>query len=274
MKKVFLIIAAVILIAGCSENPKDSGSGRLSIKVTDDPFDISYVESATVTITKIEVRRAGLDTTDGNPFIVVWEDTLTIDLIDLRNGLTEEITNIEIPNGTYDLVRLYVDEAGLMLKGHANKYNMKVPSGRQTGIKIFISPAITVSGGLTAELLLDFDLSRSFEMRGNMHNPLGFNGFIFKPCVRAVNNTTAGRMVGVVTDSAMVKIVNAKVWLEKDTVFATSFTDTLGKYALIGIPAGTYSAFSVQDGYDTLSYNNINILAGSQTVQNFILEKK
>src|SRR5665647_1092052 len=77
MKKVFLIIAAVILIAGCSENPKDSGSGRLSIKVTDDPFDISYVESATVTITKIEVRRAGLDTTDGNPFIVVWAVSYT-----------------------------------------------------------------------------------------------------------------------------------------------------------------------------------------------------
>ena len=274
MKKVFLLIAAVILIAGCSENPSDSGTGRLSIKVTDDPFDISYVESATVTITKIEVRRADRDTLSGSPFIVVWEDTLTIDLIDLRNGLTEEITNIEVPSGTYDLIRLYVDEAGLMLKDHPDSYHMKVPSGKQTGIKIFISPAITVSGGLTAELLLDFDLSRSFVMRGNMHNPHGFNGFIFKPCIRAVNNTKAGRLVGMVTDTAKVKIVNAKVWLKKDTVIASAFTDTLGKYAIIGVPAGTYSAFSVKEGYDTLSYNDIKIMAGTQTTQNFILKKK
>ena len=45
---------------------------------------------------------------------------------------------------------------------------MKVPSGEQTGIKVFIDPGIHVEGGISAELLLDFDLSKSFVMRGKM----------------------------------------------------------------------------------------------------------
>jgi hypothetical protein len=46
---------------------------------------------------------------------------------------------MEIPTGTYDLVRLYVDEAGLKLKDSEEIHRVKVPSGSQTGIKIFLA---------------------------------------------------------------------------------------------------------------------------------------
>jgi hypothetical protein len=55
---------------------------------------------------------------------------------------------------------------------------------------------------------------------------------------------------------------------------ATTFADTLGFYAIIGVPAGTYSIFATKEGYDTVSIAGINIIAGNKTVQNFTLTKK
>jgi hypothetical protein len=276
MKKIFvslIIIAAVVSFTACNKSSDNNGAGQLVVKVTDGPFPADMVESATVTITKVEARRAGDGIPDGNPFIVLMEDTVTFDLLDLRNGITAEMLDIEVPAGSYDLVRLYVEEAGLKIKD-GDSFDVKVPSGQQTGIKIFIEPAITVTGGLSAELLLDFDLSRSFVVRGNFDSPHGINGFIFKPVIRAVNNSDAGRIMGMVTDTSKVKIANAKVWVEQDTVVATSLTDTLGHYGIIGLPAGKYSVFATKENYDTVAFTDVNIAAGNITVKDFMLTHK
>lgn len=271
MKKVFFsVFIAALILAGCTRNFE--GPGNLVVKITDDPFNISYIESATITITKVEIRKSG-DFSE-NPFIVLSEDSVTLDLLQLRNGVTAELLNLEIPKGDYDLIRLYVDQASLKIKDQPVAYTVKVPSGKQTGIKIFISPSISVGDGLTSELLLDFDLSRSFVMRGNMDHSAGVNGFIFKPCIRATNNSTAGRIEGVVKDTSDLKVANAKIWIEQDTVLSTAFADTLGYYAFLGIPAGSYSIFATAESYDTVSYTGINVLAGNRTIQNFILTKK
>jgi hypothetical protein len=273
MKKLFftvLIATVIILFSACNKTINDNAPGRLVINVTDGPFPINFVESAMVTITKVEIRKVCDSINDGNPYIVVSEDTLTFSLLELRNGLSEELTDIEIPQGKYDLIRLYVDQASLKIRD-GETFKVKVPSGQQTGIKIFIKPALTVEGGLTAELLLDFDLSRSFIMRGNFNNPRGINGFIFKPVIRAVNISTAGRIEGIVSDTSKIKIKNAQVWVKQDSVLSTSFTDTLGHYAFIGIPAGMYSVFATKANYDTVSFAGVKVIAGNVTIKNFVL---
>ncbi|HUW93421.1 MAG TPA: DUF4382 domain-containing protein [Bacteroidales bacterium] len=273
MKKTALLIftaLALVLMSACDKT-SSGDTGRMVIKITDDPFDISYVEAATVTITKIELRKACDGMQDGNQFILLSDDTMTVDLINLRNGLTETLLDLEIPEGEYNLVRLYVEEAGLKLKDNADAYSVKVPGGSHTGIKIFITPAVIVSGGLTSEVLLDFDLSRSFVLRGNMMNN---NGFIFKPCIRAANLTTAGRIAGMVSDTSKVKVADAKVWVMQDTIMATTFSDTTGHYALIGLDAGTYSIFATKEGYDTVGFEGVTVTAGNRTIKDFFLTKK
>ena len=276
MKKLFLILAAsIFILSGCTKSAE--GPGKLVVKVTDDPFNINFVESAMITITKIEVRKAGDN--DEKGFLVLSEDTVTFDLLTLRNGITEEIVNLDIPQGNYDLVRLYVDQASLKIKDQTNAYTVKVPSGKQTGIKIFIKPSISVSSGLTSELLLDFDLSKSFVMRGNMSHAAGVNGFIFKPVIKACNNSTAGRIEGLVSDTAAKAFIeNAKVWLKLDTIMATAFTDAAGYYAFIGVPAGTYTVVAnkedVTEDYDTVSYSGVTVVPANRTIRDFILTKK
>lgn len=271
MKKIgfILLAAALVLFTGSCNKPLNSGDeGRLVIKVTDAPFDISDIESATVTVNKVEIKKVGDCISDGSPWVILSEDTVTLDLMDLRNGVTETLIDIEVPAGEYDMLRLYVDEAGLKVIDIEEPFSVKVPSGSQTGIKIHVDPFIEVSDRLTAELLLDIDLSRSFILRGNMRNN---NGFIFKPVVRAANLSTAGRIQGMVTDTSGVKIIEAEVWIEQDTVVATTFADTLGYYAIIGIPAGTYSLSATKEGYDTVSVDDVIIKAGNRTVRNFQL---
>jgi hypothetical protein len=278
MKKLLLIfvtLAGFIFFPGCQEEteviPGDE-KGHLLIKITDDPFDIDLVESANVTISKIEIRKKGSE--DDSSFIVISENQFTMDLLKLRNGVVEELAEAEIPAGSYDLVRLYVSQAELRIKDHPSPFTLKVPSGEQTGIKVFIRPSLVVEGGLTSELLLDIDLSKSFVMRGNLHSSAGINGFIFKPSVRAVNLTYAGRIDGFVTDTAKNVISNAKVWLVQDSVLATAFSDTTGFYSIIGVPSGTYSLYAYRENYDTARINSILVLPGNRTVQNLILTEQ
>jgi hypothetical protein len=124
---IFLLIALMVLITGACDRTGESG-GRLVIKVTDDPFDITNIESASVTITKVEIKKAGDGISDGNAFVVLSEDTVTIDLIDLRNGVVETLLDMEVPEGEYDLIRLYVDQAGLKLKNNAEPFYVKAVS--------------------------------------------------------------------------------------------------------------------------------------------------
>ena len=285
MKKITPgVIALLLLFAACTRN--DDVPGKLVLKVTDDPFRISYVDSATITITKIEIRKAGPhykrhgyagdepDTTDRNPYIVLSEDPITLNLPDLRNGITQELLSLEIPQGTYDLIRLYVADAGMKIRDHNSPLHCKVPGGDRTGIKIFIRPPLVVEGGLTSELLLDFDLSRSFVMLGDLRHHMGVTGFIFKPVIRAINTSTAGRVEGIVSDTSETRLANALVWIEQDTIVSTAFTRADGFYAMIGIPAGTYSVFATKENYDTVCVKDIKVTAANRSVVNFRLTDK
>jgi len=276
-----LIALALFFIVGCQKNDGtfDDNYGTLRISITDDPFPVEYIEEANVVITKVEIREKddhkgyGQEEDNAYPFMTLLQDTLEFNLLELRNGVTAELLEMEIPAGEYDLLRLYVDEASIVVKDYGT-YDLKVPSGAQTGIKIFIEPAIMVEGGLSAELLLDFNLDKSFILKGNMHSPAGINGFNFKPVIRAVNNSTAGSVQGTVSDTASVVLENASVWIKADTTIATAYTDSTGFYALPGIPEGTYYLYSTKENYDTVMYDNVVVKAANLRVKDFVLTPK
>lgn len=283
MRKIIfsLMAAAIVMIfTGCS---KESGNGRLVVNVTDAPFPVEFIESANVTITKVEIRKAGDGIPDESPFSVIWTGSEVFDLLELRNGVVAELLDLDISAGEYDLIRLYVDEASLKVKD-GETYSVKVPSGQQTGIKLFISPGLFVRDGLTSELLLDFDLSNSFVLQGNMDSPAGIKGFHFKPVIRAVNNSTAGTLQGTVTeviDAVNVPVGGVSVEVMKDgTAISTALTDSDtanetpdGFYAISGLPSGKYTVVAKKDGYQTLTTENVEIAAGSMTKLDLALVK-
>ncbi len=267
-----LFLLSIIAYWGCESSgtdPDDGAQGNLLIEITDDPLPLSIISRTNVTIGKIELRR---DSTNGQtPFITISEDEKTYNLLELRNGVTEILADVEIPAGAYDLIRLYVSEAEVQLQS-GQTFNLSVPSGAQSGVKLFVNPAIEVFEGLTAELLLDFDLSRSFVALGNPFLPGGLRGFKFRPVIRAINIATAGRIIGTVRDTASNALSFAEVWAEQDSVISTTFTNPNGGYALLGLKEGHYSLFATKSNYDTAKVESVKVIAGNRTTVDFDLK--
>ena len=282
MKKVklflgILSVLGILFATACQDldNTNDQ-QGNLVIKLTDAPFPIDMIEAATVNITKVEIRKRSEGNEEEYPFITVLGESMEFNLLDLRNGITADLVDVKIEAGNYDLIRVYVDQAGIVVIGE-EPYNLKVPSGPQTGIKIFIEPSLRVVGGLTTEVLLDFNVEKSFILKGNMDSPAGIKGFNFKPVIRAVNNTTAGTVDGMVmnSDTALeFAYVLMEQVVEQDTFEITSAsTDEAGYYAMPGVPAGLYSLSATLDGFDTVTFEGVEVVEGNLTVQNFTLTK-
>jgi hypothetical protein len=274
-KHFFLSVLCLLLviIISCNKNSTevDQGMGMLVVKLTDAPFPIGQIASANVTIDKIEIRKAG-DESEGRPFVMLSEQQFNQDLKELRNGVTAELVSLAIEAGLYDLVRLYVSEAEIALI-NGTSFLLKIPSGEQTGIKLFIEPSIQVEGGLTAELLLDFNLSQSFVVQGNPSTPAGIKGFIFKPVIRAVNVSTAGRITGTVTDKVTSDpLIGVNVWLEKNgEIFPETQSDDNGNYKLIGVLEGEYTLNALITDYDQAFIEDVSVVASNETKVNIEL---
>jgi len=256
---------------GCTFEEEENngfGYGTLKIDITDAPFPVEYVDSANVSIFRVEARLS-TDTSD-QQFVTLSEDTVTYNLIELRNGVTENLVELELPEGEIDLIRLFVEDASLTLN-NGKTYSVKVPSGKQTGIKIFMEPSLVIAGGLTTDLLLDFSLEKSFVLKGNMNTPAGIKGFNFKPVIHAINVSNSGSVYGTVVDTNMVDLENASVWIEQDTVVAMTTTDTTGYYAFPGIHEGTYMISATAENHDTVVVDEVTVTAANKVEVNFEL---
>lgn len=274
-KQVVFSFAALLFfagLAGCNSDGDSEGSGKLTVKMTDAPFPTDLVAEANVTISKIEIRQAG--STEGSPFVTVMETEVSANLLDLTNGVVENLASVDIPAGSYDLVRLYVAAASVVLSD-GTTYDLTVPSGAETGIKIFIDPAIEVAGGLTAELLLDFNVGSSFVAQGNLTSPAGVTGFIFKPVIKASNESFAGRLTGTVTaeiegESAGVEGAQVSVYAA-DTLNTMTFTGEDGSYTLLGLHAGMYDVVVEAEGYVETTSDDVEIVAANATTLDLTL---
>ncbi|WP_024481169.1 DUF4382 domain-containing protein [Cellulophaga baltica] len=279
LKLVFTsILSIVFLLFGCSDNndTANGGTGTLSIQLTDAPFLYDMVAEANVTIFKIDARYKGAVETDsvsadGNSFITLSEEEVPINLLELTNGITENLVNLEVPAGTYDLVRVYVKGVNVILND-GTVYDLNVPSGEQTGIKVFIQPGLVVQGGLSSDLLLDFDVSKSFVAKGGRNNLSGFN---FKPVIKASNLATAGTLKGLVTtteDNISVGLEGAQVSvIVEDTINTTTFSDIDGRFVIMGLQEGSYDLLVALEGYTSERKEGIAIVASNNTTQDVVL---
>ncbi|MBA6315651.1 DUF4382 domain-containing protein [Cellulophaga baltica] len=279
LKLVFTsILSIVFLLFGCSDNndTANGGTGTLFIQLTDAPFLYDMVAEANVTIFKIDARyKGGVETdsvsADGNSFITLSEEEVPINLLELTNGITENLVNLEVPAGTYDLVRVYVKGVNVILND-GTVYDLNVPSGEQTGIKVFIQPGLVVQGGLSSDLLLDFDVSKSFVAKGGRNNLSGFN---FKPVIKASNLATAGTLKGLVTtteDNISVGLEGAQVSvIVADTINTTTFSDIDGRFVIMGLQEGSYDLLVALEGYTSERKEGIAIVASNNTTQDVVL---
>lgn len=276
-----IFLSTAILICGCGGNIGDQlgslqnalpvtsvlapANGNFRLVATDAPFTYDLISSAKITIALIKVRK-----TDGT-YTTVSELPKTIDLVTLKNGMVSSLSDITIPPGQYDLVQLHIASASIDMKD-GRHFDMTVPSGAQTGLKVFVNPSINVSTQVSTDLLLDFDLSRSFLPLGNLRDPQSITGFNFMPVIRASNLTTAGTVSGkVLSDlgtqdvSDDVPLAGAIVEVKQGAVSSTAVTEVDGSFKVIGLAEGDYNLSVSAEEHNSKDSVTISIVAGNVT---------
>ncbi len=286
--KLFFILSLFLgLMYGCSESINNDDietnqTGSVRISLTDAPFPSDLVAEANVSIDWVKLKKTEVETSeeDSASLFIKLDVQDTFNLLDLINGEKTILGVLDsIPVGEYSEIRMHVVEANIMLND-SSVYDMKIPSGNSSGLKIKIKPALIVEEDVESEILLDFDASRSFKVKGNVKN---IKGFMFSPVIRAVNLSQTGEIFGSVTESVTegegTGIKNAHLYLtaevgtEIDTI-ASAKTSADGLYKIIGIPEGDYSLSCVKEDYESdPNIVVISILTGDIKEQNFTLTK-
>ncbi len=244
------------------------GKPNLTVLVTDGPFPYSEVAAALITIDRVDIK-GNPDGTGSAKQATIHDIPMTLDLMGLRNGLTDILSELDIEPGEYKEARLIISEGALLLKD-GRELKMTVPSGDSSGLKIKIRPSLTVVTELSTDLLFDIDLSRSFKLKRNG------NGVIqeakFEPKVRAANLTTAGTISGTVKDDETdLPVAGAWVTLTSTdgTDEASSVTEANGTYTVIGLdPSLTYTVSVSAEGYVESTQTDVVVVLGNVTTAN------
>ncbi|MEJ2472247.1 MAG: DUF4382 domain-containing protein [Desulfuromonadales bacterium] len=204
----------------------DAGQGSLQVTLVDASSG-SY-KAVYVTIARVEVHLGGNESDNGN-WLVVAEPNKTYNLLELVNGVREELGLVSLEAGQYSQMRLIIGlepSAGqnILSQDHpfANYvidedgdeiHALIVPSGLNTGLKLvkefqinsnqttelildFLVKEFQINSNQTTELILDFDAMRSVVTRGNSGKD-----YILKPTIKVRTESDAAIVAGTVTDN-------------------------------------------------------------------------
>lgn len=235
--RVAALIAAPLAIAGCGGGGNGDSvqpMGSLRVAVTDAPA--CGFDQVNITINRVRVH--ALQGADENAS--GWRDLALapprrINLLDLTNGVLEELGQMALPAGQYTQLRLVLQPnsggapANSVVPTGGSEQPLDTPSAAQSGIKL-IHPFTVPAGGL-ADILLDFDACKSIVRRGN-------GSFGLKPVIAAIPREVA-EIVGSVDPALSGVLVSAQ---SGGNVLRATVPDATGAFKLAFLdPARTPS---------------------------------
>jgi hypothetical protein len=246
----FLALVSIFIYVGCSDqttnvDPVDQ-NGRLKIHLVDSP---AALDSVIICVTRVEVHRAGSDSTSG--WFVINDSTRYFDLLQLTNGASAILGDTSLPAGQYTQIRLFIGDGSYVID-QGIKHDLEVPSGSQSGLKLVHQ--FTIEAGNLYELLLDFNVEKSIVITGNGQYKL-------KPTIRVTPIVISGSISGVVLplDS------QPTIWTAYGTDTITTYTDLQGNFKLMGLLQGLYDVNIIP--LDTLVYRD-TVITGVQVFAN------
>ncbi len=222
MIKLLTVLAAAVLMVGCSDTSEPAGQGQIQMYLVDAP---AAFDAVNIVVTRVEVHRGGDDSTSG--WFTVRNDTTQFDLLELRNGASAVLGGTSLDPGQYTQIRLIIG-AGSHVIVDGVRHNLTIPSGTQTGIKL--NHAFTIESGELYEMTLDFDAARSVRKQGANYR--------LQPVIRLVSQVSSGSISGTVLPVE----AQAHVWTVSGTDTISALADTTtGFFKLMALPEGTYS---------------------------------
>jgi hypothetical protein len=222
-----LLAAAVIATAaacggGSSDVSQTQGTVRFAL--TDAPA--CGFDQVNITVERIRVHTsANAGESDSGWSELRLNPAQKINLLNLTNGVLQELGQMPLPAGQYTQLRLVLaangagSPANSVVPTGGAETAMSTPSGIQSGIKLVHQ--FTVQSGAMADVVLDFDACRSVVTRGN-------GTYSMKPVVQVVpRNVTA--ITGYVDPAVAGVTVSAQ---KGGNVVRATAPDAAGKFTL------------------------------------------
>lgn len=204
---VAVLAGALVTLAGCgggSDGGGSGGTGAVSLSVIDAPID----DALKVCITFDTVEFQG----DSGRTVVNLDEPEKINLLDFQGDNTAPLlVDQELPAGNYQWIRLGVDavrdgiggtgdsgdpevcdgEGSYIVMSDGGVYNLYVPSGAQSGLKLNRGFNVPANGQIY--LTADFDLRQSITAPPGQAPDVKL-----RPTIRLVEITDAGTLAGTV----------------------------------------------------------------------------
>ncbi len=243
LRGVLLLAPVACSVQGGQGPPADNSTRVL---LTDAPFPFDRVERVDLHFVSVS-GSIGADTSAGSPFVTLATPGRRVNLLELQNGITEELGALELPEGAITAVRLVIDtdrstitlNDGRVLTGASTPgIDWQSSAGRPV-LNALIHEQILVpdTGGT---VVIDFDVGKAFISAGE--------GFIFSPVFRAVDGTRTGSIAGVVEAAGnRVEAASLRLYVgDPDepentwSVIATARTDAAGAFRFSFVTRSAY----------------------------------
>lgn len=257
-------LAAVLAACGGGGGGTATGQGTLRVALTDAPS--CGWDHVWVTVEKVRVHQnsAAADA-DAGWSEVVLAPAKRIDLLDLTNGVLEELGSTQLAAGSYSQVRLVLaSNSGTGATAVANAVQptggslipLATPSGQQSGLKLKAN--FTVQSGQTADLVLDFDACKSVVKAGNSGN------YNLKPVISVVPRVATG-IQGFVTTTLALSSTTVAAQQDGVTIRST-MPDATGKFSIPYLSTGTYTIVVTSDGRATSVVTGVPVGTTTTTI--------
>lgn len=203
--KCLTAASMAMLLTACGSDSGGGGdgggggsTGTASLSLTDAPIDDAL--DVTVRIDGVEFQPADGDrtmfylaNTSGTCEVVNDHDPghpCEVNLLEYQgiNRITL-LDNVTLPAGQYSWLRLMLnDDPGFITLLDGRNFDLRVPSGAQTGLKLHSGFIVAV--GNHTDYTIDFDLRKS------VHDPIGLDEYLLRPTLRLMDNSQVGSLSG------------------------------------------------------------------------------
>ncbi len=259
------VVGTAAVLAACGGGGGDSaGNGALRVALTDAPS-CGY-DHVFVTVEKVRVHQsASAADSEGGWSELAVSPARRIDLLDLTNGVMEELGTTQLAAGHYSQIRLVLaSNTGTGTSSVANAVQptggdlvpLDTPSGQQSGLKL--QAHFDVAAGQTADILLDFDACKSIVKAGNSGK------YNLKPVLSVVPRVNTGIQGFVATT---LNLSSTTIAAQQDGVTIRSTApDSTGKFSIPFLSTGTYTLVVMSDGHANAVVTSVPVGTGTTVV--------
>jgi hypothetical protein len=270
LKNVHSALGALVVagLAACGGGGDGAAStpqtGSLRLALTDAPA-CGY-DAVHVTIEKLRVHQSSsASASDSGWSDIVLNPARRVNLLNLTNGVLDELGQIPLPTGRYSQLRLVLgaNDAAHPLRNSVQptggaEVALKTPSGQQSGVKTNIT--IDIAANQMADFVIDFDACKSVVAAG------GSGQYLLKPVVSVIPRYISG-VAGFVDASLIAGSTSVSVQQNGALIKAT-VPDSSGKFLLQPVAPGSYTLVLTAPGRSTSVVTGVAVSSATVTTLN------